>query len=77
MACINDCKRLKEAAKKATSIKDLERETGLSYAMINTTLSKYPTIFKRIKTQLVINQEKAELELQKKESKKKGKKRNY
>ena len=64
MACINDCKRLKEAAKKATSIKDLERETGLSYAMINTTLSKYPTIFKRIKTQLVINQEKAELELQ-------------
>lgn len=76
MACINDCKRLKEAAKKATSIKDLERETGLSYAMINTTLSKHPTIFKRIKTQLVINQEKAELELQKKrEQEKKEKKK--
>lgn len=70
-----DCKRLKEAAKKATSIKDLERETGLSYAMINTTLSKHPTIFKRIKTQLVINQEKAELELQKKREQEKKEKK--
>lgn len=61
-----DCKRLKEAAKTATSLKDLERETGLSYAMINTTLSKHPTIFKRIKAQLATNLENAELELQKK-----------
>ena len=34
-----DVKRLKEAAKSAKSLKDLERKTGLSYAMINTTLS--------------------------------------
>ena len=50
-----DCKRIKEAAKTATSIKELEQATGLSYAMINTTLSKHPIIFKRIKEQLDIN----------------------
>lgn len=61
-----DVKRLKEAAKTAKSLKDLERETGLSYAMINTTLSKHPTIFKRIKALLAINLENAELELKKK-----------
>lgn len=64
-----DVKRLKEAAKTAKSLKDLERETGLSYAMINTTLSKHPTIFKRIKVQLAINLENAELELKKKKKK--------
>lgn len=61
-----DCKRLKEAAKTATSLKGLEKETDLSYAMINTTLSKLPTIFKRIKAQLTTNLENDELELQKK-----------
>ena len=61
-----DVKRLKEAAKSAKSLKDLERKTGLSYAMINTTLSKHPTIFKRIKVQLAINLENAELEMKKK-----------
>lgn len=60
-----DCKRLKEAAKTATTIKELETLTGLSYAMINTTLSKHPTIFKRIKEQLAVNKEKAEAETQK------------
>lgn len=60
-----DCKRLKEAATTATTMKDLERATGLSYVMINTTLSKHPTIFKRIKEQLAVNKEKAELEAQK------------
>ncbi len=52
-----DFRRIKEAAKTATSIKDLERKTGLSYAMINTTLSKHPTVFKRIKAQMSNNQE--------------------
>lgn len=53
-----DSKRIKEAAKTATTMKELENLTGLSYAMINTTLSKHPTIFKRIKEQLVVNKEK-------------------
>lgn len=57
-----DCKRLKEAATTATTMKDLERVTGLSYVMINTTLSKHPTIFKRIKEQLAVNKEKAKNE---------------
>lgn len=63
-----DCKRIKEAAKTATSIKELEQATGLSYAMINTTLSKHPIIFKRIKEQLDINlanREKAKSEAKK------------
>ena len=53
-----DSKRIKEAAKTATTMKELENLTGLSYAMINTTLSKHPTIFKRIKEQLAVNKEK-------------------
>lgn len=53
-----DCKELKEAAKTATTMKELETLTGLSYAMINTTLSKHPTIFKRIKEQLAVNKKK-------------------
>lgn len=60
-----DCKRLQKAAKTATTIKELENSTGLSYVMINTTLSKHPTIFKRIKEQLAVNKEKAEAEAQK------------
>lgn len=66
-----DCKRIKEAAKTATSIKELEQATGLSYAMINTTLSKHPIIFKRIKEQLDINlanREKAKSETKKQTS---------
>lgn len=59
-----DCKVLKEAAKTATSMKELERVTGLSYAMINTTLAKHPIVFNRIKKQLMENKEKAELEKQ-------------
>lgn len=70
-----DCKRLKEAAKTATSLKDLEKETGLSYTMINTSLSKHPIIFKRIKAQLAVNLKNAEVEIQKKkEEKEKAKK---
>lgn len=59
-----DCERLKEAAKTATTIKELERVTGLSYFMIQSTLSKHPVIFKQIKELLASNKEKAELELQ-------------
>ena len=33
-----DCKKIKEAAKTAVSIRDIERETNLSYAEIKTTL---------------------------------------
>lgn len=60
-----DCKTLQEVAKTATSMKELERVTGLSYAMINTTLAKHPIVFNRIKKQLTANKEKAELEKQK------------
>ncbi|MCI8654651.1 MAG: hypothetical protein HFJ48_02085 [Clostridia bacterium] len=55
-----DCKRLKEAAKTATTMKELENLTGLSYVMINTTLSKHPIMFKRIKEQLAVNKKRAE-----------------
>lgn len=57
-----DCKRIKEAAKTATSLKDIERATNLSYSEINTTLKKHPTIFKRIKEQLIINKKQTEIE---------------
>ena len=52
-----DCSKIREAAKTATSFKELEDLTGLSNAMINTTLSRHPVIFKRIKEQLILNQE--------------------
>lgn len=52
-----DCTKIREAAKTATSFKELEDLTGLSNAMINTTLSRHPVIFKRIKEQLIVNQE--------------------
>lgn len=57
-----DCKRIKEAAKTATSIRDIERATNLSYSEINTTMSKHPTIFKRIKNQLEANKEQSKIE---------------
>lgn len=60
-----DCKRIREVAKTATSMKDIERATNLSYAEINTTLSKHPTIFKRIKKQLATNKEQTEIEKKK------------
>ena len=62
-----DVKRLKEASQTATSLSQLSIATGLSYSMINTTLSKHPVIFQRIKTKL---EENAELELQKQEAEK-------
>lgn len=65
-----DVKRLKEASQTATSLAQLSIATGLSYSMINTTLSKHPIIFKRIKTKL---EENAELELQKQEAEKQAK----
>ncbi|MDD3303678.1 MAG: hypothetical protein PHP54_02035 [Clostridia bacterium] len=52
-----DCKRIKEAAKTATSFKELEQLTGLSYSAINTTLQKHPIIQKRIKEQIANNKE--------------------
>ena len=57
-----DCKRIKEAAKVAKSLKDIERATNLSYSEINTTLKKHQTIFKRIKEQLIINKKQSEIE---------------
>lgn len=57
-----DCKKIKEAATIATTFKEIEELTGLSYPMIKTTLSKHPIIFKRIKKQLDDNKEKAEQE---------------
>lgn len=57
-----DCKKIREAAKTAKSIKDIERATNLSYAEINTTMSKHPTIFKRIKQQIAVNKEQAQIE---------------
>lgn len=61
----NDCRRIKEAAKTAKTMKELENLTGLSYMMINTTLSKHPTIHKRIKEQLADNKEKTVIEYKK------------
>lgn len=60
-----DCKKIREAAKIATSIKDIERATNLSYSEINTTMSKHPTIFKRIKEQIAVNKEQAQIEKKK------------
>ena len=65
-----DVKRIKEAAKTATSVTELSLVTGLSYSMVKTTLSKHPVIFKRIKAKLAEN---AELEFQKKEVEKQTK----
>lgn len=56
----NDCKKIKEAAKTAISMKDIEVATGLSYSMINTTLAKHPMISKRIKALLASNKLEAE-----------------
>ena len=50
-----DYKRIKEGAKSATSMRELEKATGLTYAMIKTTLSKHPIVFKRIKETLEAN----------------------
>lgn len=61
-----DCKKLKKAAQTATTIKELQEITGLSYFMIQTTLSKHPIIFKRIKEQLALNKEQAESKSQQK-----------
>ena len=52
-----DVKRIKEAAKTATSVTELSLVTGLSYSMVKTTLSKHPVIFKRIKAKLAENAE--------------------
>lgn len=57
-----DFKKIREAAKTAISIKEIERKTGLSNSAINTSLAKHPTISKRIKEQLAENKEKVELE---------------
>ena len=65
-----DLKRIKEASKTAASIAELSIATGLSYSMVNTTLSKHPIISKRIKAKLTEN---AELEFQKKEVEKQTK----
>lgn len=60
----SDYKKLKKLAKTATSIKQLEEESGLSYGKIKTAFSKHPTVFKRMKEQLRLNREQAKLEAQ-------------
>lgn len=60
-----DCLRIKEAAKTATCMKDLESMTGLSARQINSSLTKHPIIFKRIKEQLATNKANAEALVQK------------
>lgn len=60
-----DCKRIQEAARTATSMKEIKEATGLSLTKINTTLSKHPIISKRIKQLLESNKKKTKLELQK------------
>lgn len=60
-----DCLRIKEAAKTATCMKDLESMTGLSARQINSSLTKHPIIFKRIKEQLATNKANAEALAQK------------
>lgn len=40
---------IKRAAETATSFKDIERETGLKYSEIITSLKKHPRVFERIK----------------------------
>lgn len=57
-----DFKVIREVAQTATSMKELESVTGLSLAMINTTLSKHPVVSKRIKEQLNLNKQKAKAE---------------
>lgn len=54
----NDTKRIKEAAKTARNMKELEKITGLSYSMIKTTLLKHPIISNRIRDQLLANNQK-------------------
>ncbi len=66
-----DCNKIKEAAKTAVSIRDIERETNLSYAEIKTTLLKHPIIFKRIKEQLAVNKKQAKIENQRKKEEEK------
>lgn len=56
-----DCKKIREAAKTATSIKDIERATNLSYFKINSTMAKHPILFKRIKNQLEANKEQSKI----------------
>lgn len=56
-----DFKVIRKIAQTATSMKELESETGLSLAMINTTLSKHPVVSKRIKQQLSLNRQKAKV----------------
>lgn len=59
-----DFKRIREAAETAKSIADLERATGLSRIMINTTLEKHPIVRARIMERLQANKEKAKLKAQ-------------
>lgn len=66
-----DCKRIQEAAKTATSMKEIEKVTGLSQSEIKTSLSKHPRIFTRVRKQLEINKAESEVavQTQKEESK--------
>ena len=56
-----DCKRIQEIAKTATSMKEIERITGLSQSEIKTSLSKHPRIAKKVQTQVEENKIAAEL----------------
>ena len=52
---LKDVTKIREAAKTATSFKELKIATGLSYSEIKTSMSRRPTIFKRLREQLMKN----------------------
>ncbi len=54
-----DFKRIREAGEIATSIRELERMTNLSYEKIKTTMSKHPIVFKKLKEQIALNKQNA------------------
>lgn len=54
-----DFKRIREAGEIATSMRELERMTSLSYDKIKTTMSKHPIVFKKLKEQIALNKQNA------------------
>ena len=62
-----DCKRIQEAAKTASSMKEIGEKTGLTQSEIRTSLSKHPRITKKVQKQVEENKVAAELEAMKKE----------
>lgn len=55
-----DCKRIQEAAKTATTMKQIGDVTGLTQSEIRTSLSKHPRISKKVQMQVEANKAAAE-----------------